>query len=415
MRRTRLSLAALIVTMCVASFTGCECNSSQVVAPPLPPLSAVVLTPVTDTLVVGAQRLFVAAALDTDGVTVAGAVFTWTSGDPSVITVSNTGLVTAVGEGVTRLIAAAGGFADTAVVAAIVQPGWYTQTSGTTGSLNGVFFATDGRQGWAVGDAGTIVRSTNAGAAWAIQTSSTVEDLQDVWFTTTLTGFAVGTGGTIMRTRNAGSSWARLNNTGTADALYGVCFADTSHGWAAGANGTILRTANGGATWSKLNPTGVQLNSVSFSDTTNGWAVGETGVIVGTHDGGRSWYIVQPAVTAQPLRAVWRLSNTRAIAGGVAGANPFTTSTVDSLQWSLGTLGGANQVEGLHMVSDQTGYAVGTNGSGLILKTLDGGLNWSPQTSNSAQALNGVWFVDALRGWAVGVGGRIVHTSKGGL
>ena len=120
-------------------------------------------------------------------------------------------------------------------------------------------------------------------------------------------------------------------------------------------------------------------------------------------------------VTAQALRAVWRLSNTRAIAGGVAGANPFTTSTVDSLQWSLGTLGAANQVEGLHMISDQAGYAVGTNGSGLILKTLDGGLNWFPQTSNSTQALNDVWFVDALRGWAVGVGGRIVHTSKGGL
>ena len=415
MRRNRLPLAALVVTLCVASFTGCECSSSQVVAPPLPPLSAVVLTPATDTLVVGAQQLFIATAFDTNDVAVPGAAFTWVSGDPRVISVSRTGLVTALGEGVTTLIASAGGFADTAIVAVIVQTGWYAQTSSTTNDLNGVFFAADGRRGWAVGDAGTVVRSTDAGASWTTQTSSTVADLQDVWFTTDSTGFAAGTGGTIMRSRNGGVSWSRLNNTGTTDALFGVCFADTAHGWAVGANGTILRTANGGASWSKQNPTAAQLNSVSFSDTSNGWAVGEAGVIVGTHDGGRSWYIVQPAVTALGLRAVWRLSNTRAVAGGVTGANPFTTATADSLQWGLGSFGAANQVDGLHMVSDQTGYAVGTNGTGLVLRTLDGGLNWAPQVSNSAQALNDVWFVDALRGWAVGAGGRIVHTSKGGL
>jgi photosystem II stability/assembly factor-like uncharacterized protein len=57
---------------------------------------------------------------------------------------------------------------------------------------------------------------------------------------------------------------------------------------------------------------------------------------------------------------------------------------------------------------------VGTNGPGLILKTVDGAVSWFPQISNSAQALNDVWFVDPLRGWAVGTGGRIVHTAKGG-
>jgi photosystem II stability/assembly factor-like uncharacterized protein len=194
-----------------------------------------------------------------------------------------------------------------------------------------------------------------------------------------------------------------------------VCFADSSHGWVVGANGAVVRTADGGASWSKQNPTAAQLNSVSFSDTTNGWAVGEGGVIVGTHDGGRSWYVVQPGVTAQALKAVWRISNTLAWAGGTAGANPFTTATADSLQWNLGTFGAANQVFGLHMVDDQTGFAVGSNGQGLVMRTVDGGVLWSPQVSNTAQQLNDVWFVDTLRGWAVGAAGRIVHTSKGGF
>jgi len=414
MRRRRLALAALITLACAAMFTGCNCGTA-IVVPPGPPLSAVVLTPGVDTLAVGDQHQFVAVALDTDSVAVAGAAISFTSGDPGVISVSTSGLVTGVGEGLTTLVAESGGKADTSVVAVFVQHGWYAQASSTTNDLNGVFFQPDGRNGWAVGGAGTIVHTSDAGTTWGNQPSSTAFQLQGVWFTTDVTGFAVGFGGTVMRTRNGGGSWTRLTNVLASENLFDVCFADTSHGWAVGANGAIVRTADGGATWSKQNPTGLQLNSVSFSDTTNGWTVGEGGVIVGTHDGGRSWYVVQPSVTALALKAVWRNSNTLAWAGGTSGANPFTTATVDSLQWNLGTFGASNQVFGLQMVDDQTGFAVGSNGTGLVLRTVDGGLVWSPQVSNSAQQLNDVYFVDTLRGWAVGAAGRVVHTSKGGF
>ncbi len=414
MRGRHLSLAALIALVSAASFTGCNCGSGAILAPPLPPLSSVTLTPLDDTLVVGQDRQFVAVARDTDSVVVASAAFAWSSSDVGVFTVSRSGRVTAMGEGVASLYAAAGGFADTATVVVYVQNGWYVQPSGTVNNLNGVFFQPDGRDGWAVGDAGTIVHTDNAGANWGAQASSTAFPLHDVWFTTGLTGFAVGNGGTVMRTRNRGTSWTRLTNVAASENLHGVCFADTAHGWVVGANGAILRTADGGASWSKVNPTAQQLHSVSFSDTTHGWAVGEGGVIVGTHDGGRSWYIVQPSLTALPLRAVWRRSNTLAWAGGGQGVNAFTVPTPDSLNWVLSSFGATNNVEGLQMVDGSVGYAVGSNGQGLVLKTLSGGSVWAPQVSNSTLGLNDVWFVDALRGWAVGATGRIVHTSKGG-
>src|SRR5262249_24963352 len=158
------------------------------------------------------------------------------------------------------------------------------------------------------------------------QASATTFSLHGVWFTTDVTGFAVGNGGTVMRTRNAGGSWTRLLNVNASENLHDVCFADTALGWAVGANGAIVRTVDGGASWSKQTPTAAQLNSVSFSDAANGWAVGEGGVIMGTHDCGQSWYVVQPAVTAQALKAVWRNSNTLAWAGGTTGAHPLTTA-----------------------------------------------------------------------------------------
>jgi len=414
MRGRHLALAALVAACFAMTFSGCNCGS-QALSPPLPPLSAVVLTPELDTLTTGQQRQFVAVALDTDSVIVSGAGIAFTPDDPGVISVSSNGLVTAVGEGVTRLVASAGGKADTSVVAVFVQNGWYTQPSGTTNGLNGVFFLPDGRSGWAVGDAGTIVHTANAGVSWGAQASATAFTLNGVWFTTGVTGFAVGNSGTVMRTLNGGNSWTRLTSVSASENLLDVCFADSTHGWAVGTNGAIVRTDDGGASWTKVNPTAFQLNSVSFSDTTNGWAVGEGGVIAGTHDGGRSWYVVQPSVTSLAIKAVWRNANTLAWAGGSQGVYAFTTPTPDSLQWTLGTFGATNNVLGLQMVDDVTGYAVGTNGQGLILKTENAGVIWSPQVSNTTQQLNDVYFVDSLRGWAVGAAGRIVHTARGGL
>ena len=413
MRRRQLSLAVIIALTAAASFTGCNCGTAPVLAPPLPPLSSVTVAPPLDTLVVGQQRLWTAVARDTNDVVVANATFAWSSSDPGVFTVNQGGRVTAVGEGVASLYAAAGGLTDTATVVVFFQPGWYTQASNTGNDLNGVFFLPNGRDGWAVGDAGTIVHTDDAGASWGNQASSTSFNLNDVWFTTDVTGFAVGNAGTIMRTRNAGASWTRLTVPATEN-LMGVCFADSSHGWVVGSNGIALRTENGGTSWTKTYPTAFQLNSVSFSDTTHGWAVGEGGVIAGSHDGGRSFYVVQPAITATPLRAVWRDSNTLAWAAGMQGAYAFTTATPDSLQWSLSSLGATNHISGLQMVDGAVGYAVGTNGTGLVLKTLSGGAVWTPQVSNTAQALNDVWFVDPLRGWAVGASGRVIHTAKGG-
>ncbi|MEO5988160.1 MAG: YCF48-related protein [Candidatus Eisenbacteria bacterium] len=399
----------------VALATGIAgCGDAQNTAPLLPPLSAVVLTPVTDTLQVGQSRVFVATAYDTSGAPVAGAGFTWTSSDPAVFTVTNSGRVTALAEGLALLIASAGGKADTSIVFVYAQNGWAVQTSNTAANLNGVYFLSDGRKGFAVGDGGTVRATTDAGITWVTRVSSTAFNLNDVWFPSASLGFAVGHSGTVMRTTNGGITWTRLSNLGTGSNLYGVWFTDTAHGWAVGASGTIAKTIDGGNSWTLRNPTASQLNSVSFSDTLNGWAVGEGGTIVGTHDGGASWYVVQPAVTATALKSVWRSSNTAAWAVGPGGTMASTSATVDSLQWNLSNIGASYALEGLHVASALTAYAVGANGSGLILKTIDGGISWSPQTANSAQALNDVWFVDTQRGWAVGAGGRIVHTSRGG-
>jgi photosystem II stability/assembly factor-like uncharacterized protein len=69
--------------------------------------------------------------------------------------------------------------------------------------------------------------------------------LYDVSFTDADTGTAVGQNGTIVRTTNGGTTWVE-QDSGTTNNLAGVSFVDANTGWAAGSNGTILHTKNGG-------------------------------------------------------------------------------------------------------------------------------------------------------------------------
>lgn len=403
---------AVTLVFALAALAGC----GNAPTPPVgPPVGSVTITPTTDTLVVGSQRLFTATATDTSGAPLSNPGLTWTSSDPGVFTVNTSGNVTAVGDGSALLTVEAGGKSDSATVYVFALSGWNAQASNTVANLNGVFFQPDGRRGWAVGDGGVIIATSNAGDTWAAQTSNTSFNLNGVWFTSATEGWAVGVNGTVMHTLNSGSLWTRLTNVGAGETLFDVHFATRDTGWAVGSAGAILRTFDRGASWTKINPTAFALHDVSFAGTMDGWAVGDNGTILGTHDRGLSWYPLATSITSQQLMGVWRRSEAQAWAAGDAGVAPRTFVGPDSTAWLLANTGASNQLQAVNFPTTLTGYMVGFNGNGIVLRSDDGGVNWYGQIANSTQQLNDVYFVDVLRGWAVGQGGRIVHTSRGGL
>jgi len=84
------------------------------------------------------------------------------------------------------------------------RSGWFWQNPLPQGNaLNGVSF-TDANTGTAVGEAGTIVRTTDGGETWVTQDSGTTSALNGVSFTDANTGTAVGQNGTILRTTDGG-------------------------------------------------------------------------------------------------------------------------------------------------------------------------------------------------------------------
>ncbi len=144
-------------------------------------------------------------------------------------------------------------------------------------------------------DDGFIVRQT-AAATFAVCTiPSGTPGLNGIAFSTSTNGVAVGESGTILRSTNGGASWsARPLPAGVpaGTTLRDVANINSTTLVIVGDGGTILRSTDSGATWSVVtSPTSEDLNSVAtftFGSSTSGVAVGNRGVILITTDGA-SW------------------------------------------------------------------------------------------------------------------------------
>lgn len=139
----------------------------------------------------------------------------------------------------------------------------YRQTN-----FHGLFFASD--TGWVVGENGTILHTTNAGAFWTPETSGVTSTLRsgfahDEQQFTKRRAWVCGDGGVIRYTENNGVTQWREQVSGTSANLNRIEFVDSLRGWAFGDNGTIVRTTNGGSTWrAQLSNTTENLTASKF-------------------------------------------------------------------------------------------------------------------------------------------------------
>jgi Photosynthesis system II assembly factor YCF48 len=99
---------------------------------------------------------------------------------------------------------------------------WSAAISGTTNNLNGAHLLDSG-VGFVVGDAGTILKTTDAGMTWSPVTSGTTNALHDVYFFDATQGVVVGDQGLILRTTDGGTGWQGVAS-GVMDGLRAVSF-----------------------------------------------------------------------------------------------------------------------------------------------------------------------------------------------
>lgn len=254
---------------------------------------------------------------------------------------------------------------------------WRTQVSGTANNLNGIPMF-DGSNGYACGNSGTILKTTDGGTNWVVQVSGTTQNLLDCSIGADIShAWAVGVNGTaaegnIRMTTDGGANWV-LSPSGTTQTLRGVGFANNSIGWAVGNSGTVRYTSDGGANWAgqaSCSP-GNRYRGVFSLTTTTAWIVGDNGIVCRTVDGGVNW--LGPGVLS----------------------DGFTGNLMDAF-----------------FIDAATGWVVGN--TGRIYKSVDGGANWVLQVSGTGSNLSGVTFKDSNNGWIAGAGAQLLHTTDGG-
>jgi len=237
-------------------------------------------------------------------------------------------------------------------------------------------FLGDGSVGWLISLRGTIARTTDKGHTWAMAPgagSASLSGVTDFHFIDALRGWAVapfGSGaGTVFTTSDGGITWQAVAATANSQGFFAIRFADAQHGVVVGPSGVAMATNDGGATWLPRSTGSFgQLFSVAFADATTAVAVGEGGIVVRSTDAGQSW---------QPV------------------ASPTSRNL--------------NEVR---FVSPLVGHAVGDQGT--LVATHDGGASWTLVPTGAKAGLGTVFFRDVQTGWIAGTNGSILATATGG-
>jgi photosystem II stability/assembly factor-like uncharacterized protein len=295
---------------------------------------------------------------------------------------------------------------------------WSAANSGTTNNLNGGYLLDSG-VGFVVGDAGTVVKTTDAGMTWSPLTSGTTNALYDVYFFDATQGVAVGEQGLILRTTDGGAGWQGVTS-GVKDTLRSVSFSGVN-GICGGDSQTILYSTDAGASWqiSQSGFLGGGFPGAQMLSATVGFVGGQNSIfqslLGASTDGGATWAFQSFYFDKNEgggTDVFFFDQNTGVVSGTVFdGRGAIARTTDGGMNWS--TLFFDQAIQGIDFPQPTSGFAVGAGGR--ISHSTDAGITWTDQTSGTSANLNDVSFAsDALRGIAVGDSGTILWTANGG-
>ena len=230
------------------------------------------------------------------------------------------------------------------------------------------FLTTD--VGVAVTSGGKVYRTTDGAGSWTLVHNGSVA-LHGLHFVTPLAGYAVGDAGTVLRTDTAGLTWVQAASAGQAklraircaDPL--TCLVTTEGGH------TLLRTVDGGASYSSVSPSTQRIDAAAFSSADRAVAAGEDGTTVLSDDGGATWHAVGQRLSASFSR-VRAVSSRLVFATGPGGT--LARSEDGGTTWSEVPVSTSEDVIDVSFANADTGYAL--DAAGTLLRTDNAGRSW---------------------------------------
>ncbi|RKY59120.1 MAG: hypothetical protein DRP96_07435, partial [Candidatus Neomarinimicrobiota bacterium] len=272
----------------------------------------------------------------------------------------------------------------------------------------------------AVGQGGTIIKTTDAGATWSILNSGTSVNLNDVYFPSMSTGYAVGNNpaygepGTVLKTTDSGDTWDALSISINYD-MRGVFFIDENTGWIVGdgsygQDGTVIKTINGGDSWTKQSSNiDGEIRAVFFLDSNIGWIGGE-GYCALTTDGGSTWTPVD--ITTEDYQYVKEIQFLDANNGWIAASTSLYQTTDGGNIWTAVVPASDEYYSSVYFSDANTGWA---SSEEKVFKTIDGGSTWTEQIDLPGYGGYDIESLDfsGSTGWFAGTEGIIYQNTDG--
>lgn len=232
----------------------------------------------------------------------------------------------------------------------------------------------------------SIFLSGNSGLTWNVNHDFIAPMINSIDFFDT-TGFAVGNEGIMLKSSNGGQNWTSVNS-GISRQLNEIKYLNDSTLIAVGGNDTyqsILFSSDGGNNWVLQHDIpGSILRSVFFTDLQHGVAVGINTILI-TSDGGLNWLPVSSPIVRDFNSVTFAGSSIGYIAGGdtASGVNRTILKTINGgSSWIVQSDENAAPFYDIFFLNPDTGYVVGD--SSKVLKTMNGGASWFPQNLNTS-------------------------------
>jgi len=315
------------------------------------------------------------------------------------------------------------------IVFAQASGSWSPVISGTSRQLNDVSFVGEA-VGYACGQYGTLIKTTDYGNTWAPASFSDPSDANNhknnsdhfiaVQAVNATTIYALTNHGGLYKTDPVTGSFSRILNI-NAHNCTDFFFYSAAEGWVTGSrsanNAAMWKITGGGATATRILFDDDYLNGVFFFDSTHGWVCGyseDTGVFT-RHiykSDGTNWTLKEntPSLTSKyKLNDIffidsdygWAVGDDGLLMKSINGGDSWAVIASENLPIS--------DLNKVHFINHDIGWIAGENN--LIMITTNGGDNWTAQTQQFPnENLYGLEILTNgfVFGCAVGTSGRIL-------
>jgi len=256
------------------------------------------------------------------------------------------------------------------------------------------------------------------GAGWCWQRPTPNGNaVNNVFFANASTGWAVGEAGSILKTLDGGAHWTGQVSNATAG-LSTARFPTEQVGWALGVDGTLLHSVDGGGHWTPQDfGAGAAFvpSALRALDPKRLLVADPYGHSSSSIDGGENWLVsstdFEPQLTT-PSGAMWSIS----FYSGVTRSDDLGRSVVTSLGTDVISPSLASFSDDLHgwVLGTTPWNGPSTGGQPVLMRTSDSGAHWQTAAGVPLGAVTYMAFFNSRQGWSVANYSGILRTNDAG-